>query len=106
MEHPEPGRLREFVASAAWPSWQVSISGPRVRFVSEESPHREVVWDVTEPELAAGCRALDAAAASAMGGSTHGYHLMQVHLEEALATFEGADGRLVLTGQGLVVRDR
>lgn len=105
MEHPEPGRLREFVASAAWPSWQVSISGPRVRFVSEESPHREVVWDVTEPELAAGCRALDAAAVAAMGGSAHGHHLMQVHLEEALSTFTGASGRLALTSHGLEARN-
>lgn len=106
MQHPEAGRLREFVASVAWPDWQVSISGPRVRFVSEEAPRREVVWDVTEPELAAACRALDSAAGAAMGGSAHGHHLMQVHLEEALATFTGADGQLVLTGQGLVVRDR
>jgi len=104
MEHPEPGRLREFVCSAAWPSWQVSITGDRVRFVSAEGPRREVIWDVPEADLAAHCRAMDAVARGAIGRTAHGYHLMQVHLEETLATFDGASGRLVLTSHGLDVR--
>jgi len=104
MEHPEPGRLREFVTSAAWPSWQVSISGPRVRFVSEDGPRRELIWDVTEAELAGHCRSLDAGARAGMGRGSHGHHLMQVHLVETLATFDGLNGRLALTGHGLEVR--
>ncbi|KGN34421.1 hypothetical protein N802_12855 [Knoellia sinensis KCTC 19936] len=103
MEHPEPGRLREFVASVAWPDWQVTIAGPRVRFVSDEGQRREVVWDITEPELAARCRSLDDETRVAMGLGAHGYHLVQVHLEEALATFEGTHGRLALTTHGLEV---
>lgn len=97
--------MREFVASAAWPNWQVAISGGRVRFVAEGQLHREVIWDVTEAELAAHCRAVDADARAAMGSGGHGYHLVQVHLEESLATFEGSAGRITLTPHGLQIAD-
>lgn len=89
----------------AWRSWQVSIAGGRVRFVAEGDAHREVVWDVTEPDLAAHCRAADPEARAAMGAGGHGYHLVQEHLAALLATYDGMQGRISLTSHGLQIDD-
>jgi hypothetical protein len=84
------------------PGFDTSWDGHRVVFTSTESPERVVIWPITREGLLKHVARLRPHARQAWGTpNARSEWLLSVHLEEALAVFDGDRGVMRLDHDGL-----
>lgn len=73
----------------------------------ESGPPSEIVWKSNEPDVRLLARRLgrDAKEAVGRGGIAGGMDLILVYIDEALLTFEGRDGQLIVGPEDVYVRE-
>jgi hypothetical protein len=97
--------LRSLDNALTVPGFETKRDDHRVVFTSTAEPRRVVIWRVSEDALTQHVASLRPHARAAWGArSARGEWLLAVHVEEALLTFEGDRGEMVMSPGGLRVR--
>ena len=87
------------------PGFETKRDAHRVVFSSTDEPRRTIIWRVGGDALTKHVAALRPHARAAWGSRTaRGEWLLAVHVVEALLTFEGDRGEMVMGRGGLRVR--